>query len=442
VELKSNSLKNIINNFKENEMLSKSFSAFVLKIIGSLLGYVFLLLVTRTAGAQAWGVFALCLAVLNIVSIISRFGLDIALLRYIPEYLPDLSKVRDLVKKGIWLVFILSVGISFGLYFLSGVISNTVFQKPNLFPFIQIISFALIPFSLSLVIAQSFRGLKEIGYFAFFSQPARYVFAIIFFFSFSYFGLIEQGKVPIYSYVTGMFCVFFFGARLLLRKIDGFKDLTFSISISRMIKTASPMMLSSSIYLLIASIDTIMIGIYSNESDVGIYNVAIRVSGLVAFSLAAISSISAPKFSETYNNADKEGFKKVVHESSRLIFLSTIPIIIILAIFNKYILLFFGNEFIAGAGVLYVLLLGQFSNTFSGSLGFILQMTGNEKIFRNILTLALIINIVLNLILIPEVGIIGAAIASASSLIIWNILSLIYIKKEFGFWTFEKNMSL
>jgi len=235
------------------------------------------------------------------------------------------------------------------------------------------------------------------------------------------------------------FLCFFLGLFCLFKKIQGIDYSNFSIPVSQMLKTASPMMLSSSIYLLITWIDTIMIGIYLNEADVGIYNVAVRVSGLVAFGLAAISSISAPKFSETYNNGDHLGFKKVVHESSRLIFLSTLPIIIILLFFNQYILLFFGDEFIAATGVLYILLLGQLSNTFSGSLAFILQMTGNEKIFRNVLTLGLIINVVLNIILIPRSGIIGAGIASASSLVVWNILSLVIIKKKFGFWTFEKN---
>ena len=439
MDLKSNLLKDIIIRFKENEILSKGSSAFIFKIIGSLLGYVFLLLATREAGAEAWGIFALCLAVLNIASIISRFGLDISLLRYISEFLPDLSKVRDLVKKGVWLVFILSFGVSCCLYFLSEIISTLVFQKPNLAPFIRIISFTVIPFSLSLLIAQSFRGLKEIKHFVFFSQPARYLFAIIFLVILTCFGIIDKEMIPIYSYVIGMFFVFFIGAFLLIKKINGLKGLTFSVSIPKMIKTASPMMLSSSIYLLITWIDTIMIGIYLNESDVGIYNVAIRVSGLVSFGLAAISSISAPKFSETYNNGNKEEFKKVVHESSRLIFFSTIPLMIIIALFNKYILLFFGKEFIAGAAVLYILLVGQFSNTFSGSLTFILQMTGNEKIFRNVITLGLIVNIVLNLILIPRFGIIGAAIASASSLIVWNFLAVIYIRKAFGFWTFETN---
>jgi O-antigen/teichoic acid export membrane protein len=83
VGLKSNSLKKLINKFKGNEILIKGSSAFIFKIIGSLLGYVFLLLVTRTSGAEAWGIFALCMALLNITSILSRFGVDIALLRFV-----------------------------------------------------------------------------------------------------------------------------------------------------------------------------------------------------------------------------------------------------------------------------------------------------------------------------------------------------------------------
>lgn len=74
-------MKKLINQFKENEILSKSSSAFILKIIGVFSGYIFLLLVTRKSGAEVWGIFALCYALLNIISILSRFGIDIALLK-------------------------------------------------------------------------------------------------------------------------------------------------------------------------------------------------------------------------------------------------------------------------------------------------------------------------------------------------------------------------
>ena len=72
----------------------------------------------------------------------------------------------------------------------------------------------------------------------------------------------------------------------------------------------------------------------------------------------------------------------------------------------------------------------------SGSVAIILNMTGKEKVFRNIIFVALVINILLNLLLIPKFCIEGAAIASASSLIFWNLYSVYYVYKEFGVMTF------
>ena len=67
----------------------------------------------------------------------------------------------------------------------------------------------------------------------------------------------------------------------------------------------------------------------------------------------------------------------------------------------------------------------------SGSVGIILNMTGKEKIFRNILSIALVIKVTLNLLLIPRFGIEGAAIASATSMIFWNLYSVYYVYREY-----------
>ena len=72
----------------------------------------------------------------------------------------------------------------------------------------------------------------------------------------------------------------------------------------------------------------------------------------------------------------------------------------------------FGEEFIAGSDVLYILLLAQVTNTLAGSLTFILQMTGHEKILQYFLFVSLFINVMLNFCLIPKIGITGAAIFS------------------------------
>ena len=63
-------------------------------------------------------------------------------------------------------------------------------------------------------------------------------------------------------------------------------------------------------------------------------------------------------------------------------------------------------------------------------------MTGNQNIYAKILLFGAILNVLLNLILIPRYGINGAAIASMSSLTVWNLSMVLVIKKKFGFYTF------
>ena len=97
---KLSKLRDIILN---NEIITKSTSAFLFKIIGSLLGYLFLMLVTRIYGSEIWGVFALCLAILNISAIISKFGIDITILKFVAQF-QDLSIVKGIYFQCIFLV--------------------------------------------------------------------------------------------------------------------------------------------------------------------------------------------------------------------------------------------------------------------------------------------------------------------------------------------------
>ena len=95
----------------------------------------------------------------------------------------------------------------------------------------------------------------------------------------------------------------------------------------------------------------------------------------------------------------------------------------------------FGLDFIEGKTALYVLLFGQLINVLCGPVGYILMMTNKQKILRNIIVVSALLNISLNILLIPEYGILGAAFATTASLILWNISSLIYVYKKYGFIT-------
>ena len=224
---------------------------------------------------------------------------------------------------------------------------------------------------------------------------------------------------------------------IILLKQEDVSEKGFSpISSKELLKTAFPMMLSTSILLIMSWADSIIIGIFKTEAEIGIYNVSIKLAMISGIVLGAVNSIVAPKLSQTYNNGKKEEFKSIVKQSTRVIFFSSVPILIFLIAFPEFLLSFFGSEFIVGKTALYILLIGQIINAFSGSVGVIMQMTGKEKLFQNILILALFLNIGLNFLLIPNHGIEGAAIASSASIIFWNLTSVAYIYNQHQVLTF------
>ena len=80
--------------------------------------------------------------------------------------------------------------------------------------------------------------------------------------------------------------------------------------------------------------------------------------------------------------------------------------------------------------------IAQFINVVSGSVGLIMQMTGHAETFKNIIIIAVISNVILNIILIPIFQVFGAVYASSLSLIIWNVIGAIYIYRKIKIYSF------
>jgi O-antigen/teichoic acid export membrane protein len=81
------------------------------------------------------------------------------------------------------------------------------------------------------------------------------------------------------------------------------------------------------------------------------------------------------------------------------------------------------------------MIISQFINVSTGSVGYLLMMSGNEKLLRNNIFIIAILNIILNIILVPRYGIYGAVIASGVSLTVQNMISLVIVRIKLNFWT-------
>jgi O-antigen/teichoic acid export membrane protein len=134
-----------------------------------------------------------------------------------------------------------------------------------------------------------------------------------------------------------------------------------------------------------------------------------------------------------YAQGDMKKLQRLVTASARVILLINLLITVGFIIWGKSFLnLAFGSAFKTGYTPLMILLVGQLINSGAGSVGLLLNMSGHERETARGMTIAAIINVVLNLLLIPRLGINGSAVATSISLIIWNVLLWWAVRKKLG----------
>jgi len=204
----------------------------------------------------------------------------------------------------------------------------------------------------------------------------------------------------------------------------------------KLLKLSIPMMLSGTILFLLNWTDIFMLGAMVSSKEVGIYNAAFKIASLGLIVIMVFNVVIGPKIAELHNKNDLISLKKIVIRTTQLITLLTIPIFIILIIFRKEILSFFGSDFILGEVSLIILSISVLINAVSGNIDQVLNMTDHQKLMKNITIVCLIENVILNFILIPKYGINGAAMASLLTSISLNLISIYFIKKKLGFYTF------
>ncbi len=418
-----------------SELFHGSSIAFFMHLVGLVLGYIFTLLVARWYGADTMGLYALSLTLLNIFVTIGTFGFGSALVKFIADYnyndKPYLAK--EIYKKVIAFVVPLGLLLSLLFYIFTDYLALEVFDNSKLIPYFHITVFGVLPLILLTINTAFFRGVKNIKLFAFLDKAAIFIFTPILL-AIAYYGLNLEGIATIISRVIAILLLLIMSYVALRRYRYIFQSSVQKLlSYRDIFRVSLPMLLTNSLVLVMSWTDILMLGIFTDEAEVGIYNVVIKLAMLSILTMMAINTIAGPKFSELYSRGDMQGLKKTAQNATRMIFYSALPIIIVLVFFAKYILGIFGQEFTAGVYALWILMIGQFMSVCSGPVVILLNMTGKQAPLNVVMLIASILNVVLNYFLIPIYGIEGAAIATAISLTFNRIAPVILVRRYYGF---------
>ena len=199
------------------------------------------------------------------------------------------------------------------------------------------------------------------------------------------------------------------------------------------LRSALPLLFIGGTAVITLQTDVFMLAMFKGAEEVGIYRVASRVAEMVAFTLGVVNMVIEPSISSLYTEKKIIQLQGVLTKSARLTLALAIPSAVFLVLFAEPVLSFvFGQDYIAGATPLIILCFAQLVNAGAGSAGKILNMTGFEKEGAWGMGIGAVLNILLNLILIPKWGAEGAAVGTGLSLIAWNIILVVFVRKRVG----------
>ncbi|MED1723593.1 flippase [Brevibacillus parabrevis] len=450
-------LAKVRNNRDVHEVLHGSAITFLFRLFGFVLLYSLQLFIAREYGAGNLGIYSLTITLLNIGMVLALFGTDTAIIRLLAEYRAQgaFQRIRQLFNKvAVW-TFVPSLLLAGLFYLFAEPISSYVFANELPAQTLRVMAWMLPFVSLARLYASAFRALHRVTASVIVDTVGMRFLHLLFLV------IALPLLAPTPNLLIGLLAV-----AVILNTLIGMgkwhvvsrsmnagiqpreMEEGQAIGFRTLCAMAIPMYLSASMELIMSWTDTIMLGIFTDAETVGVYSVVIRLSMVTSFALISINTILSPKFSEMYARGDMDGLRKMIAFANRLIFFASAPLNLLVAIFAAPLLTLFGEEFAGSSLVLVILCLGQFINFSSGSVIPLLTMTGRQKTSRNILVFSALLNICGNCLLIPWLGITGAAIATAISLSCRDICASYWAYRYFGFRTWyipffsEKNSVL
>ena len=408
---------------------------FVFYGLNLIIVYFTAILVTKNYGAAAYGRYSIVKSLILVLIILNTLGLNtyaIKLAAHKLHYKDGFFK-SDFLKKSYFILFITSIIFTLFLFFFKNEIAITIFNDEKLEEYLTY--FPLILF-FSVFLNYNSNVLKGQGKILSFSIISSFLNNFIFL------GLLIiifnwYSKSELYI-VLSLLISFIIALIVSVVRIFplNYTENVKKIKCSFLIKESLPMMLSSSMIFIIFSIDTLMLGYFDSSENVGIYRIVTQISGVNAVFLIILSAIVGPKISNLHSEGKGMEIKSLIQKSSKAILFITLPILVLILVFASNILLFFGNEYLSAKYAIIILSICQFLYAISGFVDLILNMTGKQKTFGRITVLTAVLNIVLNFILIPKFGLTGAAVATGFSILLTNLLGIIYVQKKYNFLPF------
>ncbi len=409
--------------------LRGSLFVFIASVITAFLGYFTRIILARGLTVEDYGLFFAVFSFVSFLLFFRDMGLGSALVKHLAEF--KAKKQFNEIKTGIFAVFvslfILSAIFGLVLYFLAPWLSQNYFKDGRaaiiLYFFIAYILFS----ALFLFLGNIFQGFQKIKTFSL-MEPIRcaIVFILILLLLKWDYGIIA----PVIAYAISWLAVFLIflpfawhAFSFLKYKIQNTRQITKQLYIFGMAVALAQIGAK-----VIARIDTLMLTYFTSLTDVGIYNAVQPTALLFLFFSGSVTPALYPLVSELWAKNDKKRLSEGVRLLHKYSFIITMPALLSVLVFSSLFLkITFGEEYAAGSTALQILLVGIIFLLVATVNNTVLSAIGKPQAVTKAFIIVAVLNVLLNLILIPAFGMNGASISTSVSYLLLLVLSTRYI---------------
>lgn len=424
---------------------------FIFTVLAYLSGYLTRLFLARAISTEEFGLFYSVFTLFLFIVVFTDMGFSQAAVKYIPEFIA--KKKKALVGKTI--SYFAAVNVILGLVaatlllLMSSFLSTYYFKTSSVAPLIVFFALIIILNTFSGIfqtVFQAFQDMFSYGLLSFLNKFLFFVICILLF----YLGAFKGVFLPGIAYFLTIALLVIIFAVPFYRKIKSFKlekaeskSQGFNkILFSKMSRFAFPNLLTVIAGTFIGYIDTLILTYMVSLSMVGVYNAVLPTVLILSQLGGVIATVFFPMLSELWAKKDHARMQNGISMIYRYCLLLTLPFCFAALFFATPILrILFGVDFVIGATALRILSLGMILLTLAQVNFSVLNGIGKPKEVTKIVVFAAAFNTVLNLVLIPLMGISGAALTTTLSYLIMLAWSYISMRKNIQFKA-EKSLSI
>lgn len=411
---------------------------FVARGIAAVGSFVLVIVLGRLYGAAGVGIFAIAQSVILGAAILARYGMDSALIRFVGSNHQS-PAVMTYLRWACTKALLLSLVVA-ALIFISRDLLEHALNAEGLSQVLISIAIATPAFTLSFLIAGFMKGVRKPATACLLENGSISLVASLSLFALHWLrpgmGISNAGL----AYALAAWLVLVQGAWHLWRwhgrrDVIGERGCSCASSKKEFASSSQAFFVMSLAMFMQSVLGLLIAGYFLSSTELGLFRSAQQTAVLISFVLTVINAIFPARFATLFYSGEIQVLSRLVRQGALLGMAMSLPLLIICLLAPQTFLSLFGSGFSGAAGLLRIIAIAQFINVATGSVGFLLNMTGHEKLMSNIAVFSNVLGLLFFFVLIALFGATGAAAALSLVIVLQNLIATLFVWRRLGIWT-------